>query len=383
MLVRAARVAMQSEPLLEVRDLSKSFESGGFFSRRRQTVRAVDGISFRIEANETLALVGESGCGKSTTGRLLLRLIEADRGSIRFGGTELMTLSAHEMQSRRRDLQLVFQDPYGSLNPRMTVREVLKEPLLVHKVSFGRRADAIVDEILDHVALPRAYARRYPHEFSGGQRQRIAIARALILQPRLIVCDEPVSALDVSVQAQILNLLDDLKQRFGLSYLFVSHDLGVVRRMADRIAVMYLGRIVETAAAGALFDRPSHPYTQALMNAIPAPHPRLRRTQSALEGDVPSPTEIPPGCRFHTRCLYAVDRCRQELPQPTIVAPGHAVACHRVHELPRRAPLAANDAAGQPNERVRRLHARFSRPLAGDAVPGAAVAFARIEEQTR
>ena len=350
---------MSAAPLLEVRNLSKTFASGGFFSRRRQSVRAVDGISFRIEPNETLGLVGESGCGKSTTGRLLLRLIEPDSGSIRFRGLELTTLPAYRMQSRRRDLQIVFQDPYGSLNPRMTVREILREPLLIHDVAIGRRADEMVDEILDHVALPLQSSRRYPHEFSGGQRQRIAIARALILQPQLVVCDEPVSALDVSVQAQILNLLNDLKQRFGLSYLFVSHDLNVVRRMSDRIAVMYLGRIVETASASALFECPAHPYTRALVDAIPAPHPRLRRTQPALEGDVPSPTAPPPGCHFHPRCPFAIDCCRREVPQPIALGPDHTVACHRVHELPARASAAAPIAAVRLDDRIARLHARF------------------------
>ena len=350
---------MSPAPLLEVHDLSKSFRTGGFFSRRRGTVRAVDGVSFTIDTNETLGMVGESGCGKSTTGRLILRLIESDRGSILYRGTDIATLQAHEMQSRRRDLQLVFQDPYGSLNPRMTVREILREPLLVHNLSFGADADRQVDEILDHVGLAVAFARRYPHEFSGGQRQRIAIARALILQPQLIVCDEPVSALDVSVRAQILNLLDDLKSRFGLSYLFVSHDLTVVRRMADRVAVMYLGRIVETATADRLFSAPAHPYTQALMDAIPAPHPRYRRTTAAIEGDVPSPTAPPPGCHFHTRCPFAVERCRMEIPKATTVAEGHTVACHRADELPPHVPVAGMPGNRLLNDRIRRLHARF------------------------
>jgi oligopeptide transport system ATP-binding protein len=371
---------MMMTPLLDVQGLAKTFNAGGFFSRRRHAVRAVDGVSFRIDRNETLALVGESGCGKSTTGRLLLRLIEADEGSVRFDGTDLMSLSPYQMQSRRRDLQIVFQDPYGSLNPRMTVRDVLREPLLVHKISFGRQADTIVDEILDHVSLPRAYARRYPHEFSGGQRQRIAIARALVLQPRLIVCDEPVSALDVSVQAQILNLLGDLKHRFGLSYLFVSHDLGVVRRMADRIAVMYLGRIVETGPAAELFERPRHPYTQALLSAIPAPHPRHRRREPALEGDVPSPAAPPPGCNFHTRCPHAVERCRSEVPVPKVVAEGHSVACLRVEELPAR-PKPAMGLVSAAAERVQRLHARFRRSGASDAGSTINLHISKVEEQ--
>jgi oligopeptide/dipeptide ABC transporter ATP-binding protein len=300
---------------------------------------------------------------------------------VKFDGIDLMSLRPHQMQSRRRDLQIVFQDPYGSLNPRMTVRDVLREPLLVHNVSFGRQADVMVDEILDHVSLPRAYARRYPHEFSGGQRQRIAIARALVLQPRLIVCDEPVSALDVSVQAQILNLLGDLKHRFGLSYLFVSHDLGVVRRMADRIAVMYLGRIVETGPAAGLFERPRHPYTQALLSAIPAPHPRHRRREPALEGDVPSPAAPPPGCHFHTRCPHAVDRCRKEVPVPVFVGEGHTVACLRVNELPVRLKSSISLASAAA-ERVQRLHGRFRRTASNDAATTTNILFAKVEEQT-
>jgi len=365
--------------LIEVRNLSKRFFTGGFFARRRAPVRAVDAISFTIGANETLGLVGESGCGKSTTGRLLLRLVEPDSGSIRFRGEELTGLRPHEMQSHRRNLQLVFQDPYGSLNPRMTVRDILREPLIVHGITQGSGTDRLVDDILDHVGLARSYARRFPHEFSGGQRQRIGIARALILQPQLIICDEPVSALDVSVQAQILNLLGDLKGRFGLSYLFVSHDLTVVRRMADRIAVMYLGRIVETAAAGRLFDRPAHPYTRALIEAIPAPDPRHRRTRPAIEGDVPSPAAPPSGCHFHTRCPFVVDRCRGEVPQAMQVAPGHDVACHRAHELPDWS-AAAPERSGDLNDRIRRLHAKFRRTaLPADTGP-VAIPFIRKKE---
>jgi len=358
-------------PLVEAEGLVKHFVSGGFFSRRHAAIRAVDGVSFSIQSNETLGLVGESGCGKSTTGRLLLRLIESDAGSIRFRGCDLTGLRPHELQARRRDFQLVFQDPYSALNPRMSVRDILREPLIVHGITAGSDIDRQVEEILDHVGLPRSYARRYPHEFSGGQRQRIGIARALILQPQLIVCDEPVSALDVSVQAQILNLLGDLKTRFGLSYLFISHDLNVVRHMADRVAVMYLGRIVETAAVNSLFKRPAHPYTRALIEAIPVPNPHFRRTNPAIEGDVPSPAAPPAGCHFNTRCPFAIPRCRSEAPKAIDVAPGHSVACHRASELPPWTAMAEPGLSEVGNERIRRLHSKFRRPRQTAAQPPA------------
>jgi peptide/nickel transport system ATP-binding protein/oligopeptide transport system ATP-binding protein len=364
-------VTPATAPLVEAEGLVKHFVSGGFFSRRHAAIRAVDGVSFAIRSNETLGLVGESGCGKSTTGRLLLKLIESDAGSIRFRGRDLTRLRPHELQARRRDFQLVFQDPYSSLNPRMSVREILREPLIVHGVTAGGDIDRQVDEMLDHVGLSPSYARRFPHEFSGSQRQRVGIARALILQPQLVVCDEPVSALDVSVQAQILNLLGELKARFGLSYLFISHDLNVVRHMADRVAVMYLGRIVETAAASSLFKRPAHPYTRALIEAIPVPNPHYRRTKPAIEGDVPSPAAPPSGCHFNTRCPFATPRCRSEAPQAIEIAPGHSVACHRASELPPWSALAAPSASELGNERIRRLHAKFRQPRQAAGQPPA------------
>jgi oligopeptide/dipeptide ABC transporter ATP-binding protein len=323
-------------PLLEVMNLVKHFpvHEGIIFQKQVGAVKAVDDVSFHLMPGETLALVGESGCGKSTTGRMVLRLIEPTSGSIRFEGKELTILPSAEMRSMRRRLQIVFQDPFASLNPRMTVGEVLAEPLKVHGVGSAGERKAKVEELLSVVGLSPWHAVRYPHEFSGGQRQRIGVARALALNPALIVCDEPVSALDVSIQAQVVNLLRDLQARFGLAYIFIAHDLAVVKHVADRVAVMYLGKIVEIAEKRSLFALPRHPYTQALLTAIPVPDPAVERGRVTLQGDVPSPMNPPTGCRFHTRCPYAEERCRKEEPALRELASGHAAACHFAETLP-------------------------------------------------
>ncbi|MBM3596638.1 MAG: dipeptide ABC transporter ATP-binding protein [Alphaproteobacteria bacterium] len=326
---------MTDPVLIEARGLTKHFplRKGFILGRNLGTVRAVDGVDFDIRTGETLALVGESGCGKSTTGRLLLRLVEPTAGSIRYKGEDVAALAGEALRARRRDLQIIFQDPVGSLNPRMTVGEILAEPLVIHGIGDAAGRARRVRELLSLVGLAQHHARRYPHEFSGGQRQRVGIARALALQPAFLVCDEPVSALDVSIQAQIINLMQELQRELRLTYLFISHNLAVVRHIASRVAVMYLGRIVELAETDELFARPRHPYTQALLSAVPTPDPDRPRRRIQLQGDVPSPINPPAGCRFHTRCPLAEAQCRIVEPVLHAVAPGHAAACHLVRPI--------------------------------------------------
>jgi oligopeptide transport system ATP-binding protein len=329
--VTAGPAAGSGDVLLEVRDLVKHFSvGGGMFGSRAGTVRAVDGISFVLRRGETLGLVGESGCGKTTTGRCILQLERQTSGQVIFEGRELGALSDAELRPMRRRMQVIFQDPYASLNPRMTVGQILAEPLAVHGLAgdrAGRRAR--VRDLLTRVGLLPQHADRYPHQLSGGQRQRVGIARALAVEPALIVCDEPVSALDVSIQAQIINLLEDLQVEFGLTYLFIAHDLAVVRHISDRVAVMYLGKIVEITDRLELYDNPLHPYTKALLAAVPIPDPVLEaeRPRTVLMGEVPSPLNPPPGCVFHPRCPIAIDRCRGEVPPLREVTPGHWAAC--------------------------------------------------------
>ena len=321
--------AASAVALLEVEGLKKHFPvRKGVLSQTVGQVHAVDGVSFSIAAGETLGLVGESGCGKSTVGRTVLRLLDPTEGSIRVNGKDITRLGKNELRPYRREMQIIFQDPFSSLNPRMPVGEIVGEPLAIHGIAQGAEKEDRVAALFDRVGLRRAQMKSYPHEFSGGQRQRIGIARALALNPRLIVGDEPVSALDVSIQAQVINLLIDLQAEFNLSYLFIAHDLAVVEHISHRVAVMYLGRIVEYADKTTLFTNAQHPYTEALLSAVPVPNPKIKRAKKILQGDVPSPVTPPPGCHFHTRCPYAEARCRVEVPQLRQLGPGHFVSCH-------------------------------------------------------
>ena len=316
-------------PVLEVRDLKKHFPiRHGFLRRRGGEVFAVDGVSFAIAPRETLGLVGESGCGKSTVGRTVLRLIEPTAGSIRLDGRDITHLDKAALRPFRPQMQIIFQDPFSSLDPRMSAGDIVAEPLRVHRLASGRALKEIVAGLFDRVGLRRAQMDNFPHQFSGGQRQRIGIARALALKPKLIVADEPVSALDVSIQAQVLNLMMDLQRELGLAYLFISHNLAVVEHISDRIAVMYLGRIVEYTDKKTLFTHALHPYTESLLAAVPVPDPRVKRQKRLLQGDVPSPINPPSGCHFHTRCPYAVERCKGETPALREARPGQWVACH-------------------------------------------------------
>ncbi|MEC9488169.1 MAG: dipeptide ABC transporter ATP-binding protein [Halanaerobium sp.] len=315
--------------LLEVKNLKKHFAiTGGVFGRQIGSVKAVDGINFYIKRGETLGLVGESGCGKSTTGRVVLRLEKATTGEVFFEGRSILELDKEEMRSLRREMQIIFQDPYASLNPRMTVGNIIGEALEIHNLARGKEKEKKVKELLEHVGLSATHMRRYPHEFSGGQRQRIGVARALAVDPKLIICDEPVSALDVSIQAQVINLMQDLQNQFSLTYLFIAHDLSVVKHISDRVAVMYLGKIVELAEKETIFVDPLHPYTKALLSAIPIPDPTVKRERIILKGDVPSPVNPPKGCRFHTRCPSVMDICKEEEPIFKDFGTEHFAACH-------------------------------------------------------
>jgi oligopeptide transport system ATP-binding protein len=315
--------------LLEVKNLKKHFPiKGGILSKTVETVKAVDGLNFAVEEGETLGLVGESGCGKSTTGRIILRLLEATAGEVIFDGKNIYDLNKKEMRSLRREMQIIFQDPYASLNPRMTVGDIIGEAMEIHGLAKGRDKKQKVKELLEKVGLTAQQMRRYPHEFSGGQRQRIGIARALAVDPRLIVCDEPVSALDVSIQAQVINLMEDLQEEFGLTYIFIAHDLSVVKHISDRVAVMYLGKMVELTEKEELYSNAQHPYTKALLTAIPVADPTIEREKVILKGDVPSPINPPSGCSFHTRCPFVRDICSKEEPEFVDRGGGHYVACH-------------------------------------------------------
>lgn len=331
-MAREAAAKAGQEVLLDVKHLVKHFpiRQGIIFSRQVGAVQAVDDISFTVFKGETLGLVGESGCGKTTTGRLILRLIEPTSGDVIFQGKNIPQLPKDELRELRKDMQIIFQDPYGSLNPRMTVGDIIGEPLHIHKLARGAEREKRVRELLEVVGLSAFHARRFPHEFSGGQRQRIGIARALAVRPKLIICDEPVSALDVSIQAQVINLLQDLQRDFDLTYIFIAHDLSVVKHISDRVAVMYLGKIVELTGKTELYQNPKHPYTQALLSAIPEADPTIKKDRIILKGDVPSPINPPKGCRFHTRCPKVMDICRTQEPPLVDTGGGHMVACHLV-----------------------------------------------------
>jgi peptide/nickel transport system ATP-binding protein/oligopeptide transport system ATP-binding protein len=323
--------------LLEVRNLRKTFQvsTGALAGAPRLSLKAVDGVGFTLQTGETLGLVGESGCGKSTTGKAILRLLEPDSGEVLFDGEDLLKLSRNQMRNRRRDLQMIFQDPYASLNPRMKVADIVGEPFIIHGLAKGRELRQEVLRLLQTVGLDAPHMDRYPHEFSGGQRQRIGIARSLALNPRLIVADEPVSALDLSIQAQVVNLMQDIQQQFELTYLFIAHDLSVIEHISNRVAVMYLGRIVELTAAEQLYRAPRHPYTEALLNAVPIPDPRARRQRRPLTGEIPSATRPPEGCHFHPRCPYAQEICRCQTPELRDQGSGHLAACHFSQEVGR------------------------------------------------
>ncbi len=380
---------MSADVLLRAEGLVVHFPvTQGLFGRVVGQVQAVDGVSFEIRRGETLGLVGESGCGKTTVGRAILRLLEPTAGRILFDGTDVTALPPSRLRALRPEMQIIFQDPFSSLNPRMTVRDIVGEALEVHGLASGPELEARVASLLEKVGISRGWLDRYPHEFSGGQRQRIGIARAIALEPKLVICDEAVSALDVSIQAQVINLLIRLRRELGLAYLFIAHDLSVVKHIADRIAVMYLGQLVETAASDALFREPGHPYTRALLSAIPTHTPRQRRERIVLEGDVPTPLDPPAGCRFHTRCPAAVERCRSEDPRAIRVAEGHWVKCFHAYEVePGRywhdRMVQRTDAATQAN-RARRVAgaapaAAPAAPRPGEAAPARAPSRRRIE----
>jgi len=331
----------ETDDLISVQDLYKYFPiNAGIFSRHVGDVKAIDGVDFGIKRGETLGLVGESGSGKTTVGRVILRLTPATKGTVRFEGRDVGAMGSTELRNVRKEMQIIFQDPYASLNPRMTVGDIIREPLGIHHIATGKAAEERAQELLRIVGLQPYHANRYPHEFSGGQRQRIGIARALAVDPKFIVCDEPVSALDVSIQAQVINLLQELQQKLGLTYLFIAHDLSVVRHISNRVAVMYVGKIVEIADRDQLYANPLHPYTQALLSAIPIPDPAIerRRKRIILTGDIPSPVNPPSGCRFHTRCPVAFDRCKTEIPAFIQYDRGHQAACHWVEENGGTAP---------------------------------------------
>lgn len=322
-----------SQYLLEARNIKMHFPlKKGMFSRKENFVKAVDGVSFTIKAGETLSIVGESGCGKSTTGRVLMKLLDPTEGRIIFEGEDITDFSADKIRPYRKEFQMIFQDPYASLNPRLTVKEIIEEPLIVHNLEKSKRQERVI-ELLEVVGLNKYHANRYPHEFSGGQRQRIGIARALAVNPKLIIADEPVSALDVSIQSQILNLLKDLQEQYNLTYLFIAHDLSVVEHISDRVAVMYLGRIVELTDRDRLFKNPLHPYTKALLSAVPIPDPSAKKNRIVLTGDIPSAANPPSGCTFHTRCPFAKDVCIETTPEYRDYGDNHFVACHFAEEL--------------------------------------------------